>query len=96
MLERKYQANLIKKIEYMFPGCIVLKNDANYLQGFPDLLILYKNHWAALETKKTEFAHRQPNQEYYITLLDGMSYANFISPENESEVLSEIQSAFES
>lgn len=96
MLERKYQENLIKKIEYMFPGCIVLKNDANYLQGFPDLLILYKNHWAALETKKNEFAHRQPNQEYYVTLLDGMSYANFIFPENESEVLSEIQSAFES
>ena len=93
MLERKYQANLIKKIEYMFPGCIVLKNDANYLQGFPDLLILYKNHWAALETKKTEFAHHQPNQEYYVDKLRGMGYAAFIFPENEEDILREVQRA---
>lgn len=94
--ESKYQSELIRKIYKIFPDCIVLKNDANYIQGFPDLLILYKNKWAALETKRTEGAHRQPNQDYYINLLGTMSYANFIYPENELEVLNDIYKALKS
>jgi len=49
MLESAFQANLIKELETLFVGCVILKNDANYIQGFPDLLILYKNNWAVLE-----------------------------------------------
>lgn len=91
--ERAFQANLIKKLKDIFPGCVVLKNDPNYLQGFPDLLILYGEHWAALECKRFEAAPRRPNQEYYIDILDSMSYAAFIYPENEEEVLNDIQQA---
>lgn len=43
MLESRFQANLIKEIKKLFPGCIVMKSDSGYLQGIPDLLILYKN-----------------------------------------------------
>lgn len=96
MLERNYQPKLIKKLKTMFPGCVVLKNDANYLQGFPDLLILYQDRWAALETKKDKNAGHRPNQEHYVNLLHGMSYASFIFPENEEEVLHEVQRAFQS
>ena len=92
-LERDYQAHLKKRIEEILPGCIVLKTDPNQIQGFPDLLILYENRWGALEVKRTTKAHRQPNQEYYVKKLNKMSFACFVSPENEEEVLDEIQRA---
>jgi len=69
----------------------VLKNDAGYLQGIPDLLILYKNKWAALECKKSVESSVQPNQQHYIDQLDAMSYAAFICPESKQEVLDELQ-----
>ena len=94
MLESKFQAELIKDLEFMFEGCIVLKNDANYLQGFPDLTILYKNKWAVLECKRSEHESRQPNQEYYVDTLDRMSFSRFIWPGNKKEVLDELQQAF--
>ena len=94
MRERDYQAYLIKKLKTMFPGCIVLKNDPNYIQGFPDLTIFYGDRWAALEVKQSAAASHRPNQDYYVDMLNDMSYAAFIFPENESEVLREIQRAF--
>lgn len=78
----------------MFPGCIVMKNDSSYIQGIPDLLVLYKNRWASLECKKSEKAKRQPNQEYYIRQMDEMSFARFVCPENKEEVLNELQQTF--
>ena len=96
MLERDYQSKLIKKLKDMFPGCIVLKTDPNYKQGIPDLLILYENKWGALEVKRSSKAHHQPNQDYYVKRMNTMSFASFISPENEEEVLDEIQKTFRS
>lgn len=92
--EAAYQSLLIKRIYDTFPGAIVLKNDANYVQGFPDLLVLHNKHWAALETKRESKAKRQPNQTYYVTLLNNMSYASFISPDNEEEVFDALQQTF--
>lgn len=91
MLERDYQARLIRKLRRLFPGCIILKNDTDYLQGIPDLLILYGRNWAALEVKASEDAEEQPNQEYYIELMGEMSFAAFIYPEVEEEVLYALQ-----
>ena len=95
MLESVFQSKLIKELERRFTGCVILKNDANYIQGFPDLLILYKDKWAALECKKSADASFQPNQEYYLDLLDGMSFASVIWPEIKEEVLDELQQAFQ-
>ena len=95
MRERDYQAYLIKKLKAMFPGCVVLKNDPNYIQGFPDLTIFYGDRWAALEVKQDKAAGHQPNQDYYVEYLNGMSYAAFIFPENEREVLDEVQRALQ-
>lgn len=86
MRESRYQADLIKRLQKMFPGCFVLKNDSSYRQGVPDLLILYKDKWALLECKRSEDASKRPNQQYYIDILNKMSYAAFICPENEKEV----------
>lgn len=96
MLESKYQAQLIKKLEAMFEGCVILKNDPNYRQGFPDLLILFNEQWAALEVKQSSKAAHQPNQDYYIDRLNHMSFAAFIYPENERKVLDAIQHALTS
>lgn len=94
MREREYQALLIKKIKSLFPGSIVLKNDSSYRQGFPDLTIFYKDRWAVLEVKMRQTASHQPNQDYYIEQLSQMSYAAFVYPENEKEILDGLQQAF--
>lgn len=94
MLENKFQANLVKELKSQYPGCIVMKNDSSYIQGIPDLLVLYKNRWASLECKKTANARKQPNQEYYVGLMDEMSFSRFICPENKEEVLGELQRVF--
>ena len=95
-LERDFQGNLVKDLKKMFPGCIVMKNDSSYIQGIPDLLILHNDKWASLECKKTVNANRQPNQEYYVGIMNEMSFSRFIYPENKEEVLSELRKAFES
>jgi hypothetical protein len=94
MLESKFQALLIKELTILFPGCVILKNDPTYIQGFPDLLILYGNTWAALECKSSRTDIFQPNQEYYLDILKNMAYANVIYPENKEAVINELQQAF--
>jgi len=94
--ESDYQAGLIVRLKSWFPGCIVLKNDEQYIQGIPDLLILWHDMWAALEVKAHERAAERPNQGYYVDLMDSMSFAAFIFPENEEDVLYDLQQAFSS
>lgn len=96
MKESDYQSKVIKKIEKKFPGALVLKNDPSYKQGIPDLMILYKDKWAALEVKKDEKSRKepQPNQEYYVNMLNQMSFSSFIYPENEKEVFNALERSF--
>ena len=94
MRESEFQSKLIKDIKKRFPGCIVLKNDPEYIQGFPDLTILYGEHWAVLECKRADDSHHQPNQDFYILKTNEMSFGRFISPENKEEVLNDLQSTF--
>lgn len=91
MRESQFQAQLINKLNKMLPGIIILKNDPNYIQGIPDLILLYKNRWAALEVKRGATASVRPNQAHYVRTMYAMSYAAFIYPENESEILNEVQ-----
>lgn len=94
-LESKFQAELKKKIRDRFPGCIVMKNDPNDIQGIPDLTILHGQKWATLECKRSDKAkNRQPNQEYYVEKLNSMGFSRFIYPENEEQVLSDLSGYF--
>jgi len=92
--ESKFQHELIKEIESRFPGSIVLKNDPNYKQGIPDLLVMYNDHWGALEVKRSANEPHQPNQDYYIEAMNEMSFARFIFPENKEDTLDAMEQAF--
>jgi hypothetical protein len=96
MLESQFQSKLIKELKKLFPGCIVMKSDSGYLQGIPDLLILFNDKWAALECKQHAGAKKQQNQEYYVGKMDEMSFSRFICPENKEEVLHDLQQSFQS
>ena len=95
-LERDFQSKLIKEIKEKFPGCVVMKNDSSYIQGIPDLTVLYRDKWAALEVKRSKTASHRPNQEYYVGMMDEMSFARFICPETKETVLDEMEHAFRS
>lgn len=95
MLESRYQAQLIKRLEQRFPDCVILKNDSEYRPGIPDLTIFVGRRWAMLEVKASARARLQPNQDYYVEQLDRLSFAAFIYPENEEEVLDALESALQ-
>jgi len=96
MRESTYQSHLIVRARREFPGCFILKNDSSYMQGVPDLLILFRDKWAMLEVKISKDATEQPNQRHYVNLLNVMSFAAFIYPSNEEEVFSGLQQVFAS
>ena len=96
MLESKFQKSLIDEIESRFPGAMVLKNDPTYIQGVPDLLVLWNNKWAALEVKKSATASHQPNQDYYVEKMNDMSFSAFIYPENKEEILNAMEQSLSS
>ena len=91
-LESGFQDKLIKELKELFPGCMTFKMDQ--IQGIPDLLVLYGNKWASLECKQFARAKKQPNQDYYVGLMNSMSFSRFICPENKDEVLRELRKVF--
>ena len=93
MLEGRFKTEVIKEVKQLLPGCLVLHLDPNDVQGISDLLILYEKTWAVLEGKKSFNEPYRPNQEYYLEVLDGMSFASMICPENKEAVLYELQLA---
>lgn len=92
--EGKFQTELKKEIKKRFPGCIITKLDPNDIQGIPDLLVLWNDKWAALECKRSENASHRPNQEYYVNMMNNMSYSSFIFPENKERILDDMEQAF--
>lgn len=86
-LESEFQAKLVKELKSIFPNCFVLKNDANYIQGIPDLTVMWGNRWAMLECKESAKAPYRPNQEIYLALADEQSWSATIYPENKDDVI---------
>ena len=96
MKESEFQRKLIKKLKDRFPGCYVMKNDANHKAGIPDLTVLYEDHWATLECKKSETATHRLHQDRNVEKMNKMSFSAFIYPENEEEVINEMERSFKS
>ena len=91
-LESGFQDKLKEELKQLFPGCMIFKMDQ--IQGIPDLLVLYKDKWFSLENKKSLNAKHRPNQDYYVDLMNKMSFSRFICPENKDEVLEELKKIF--
>jgi len=89
--ESRFQASLIREIKRKYPGAVIIKPDSGYLQGIPDRLILYQDKWAAFECKAAEYSGHRINQDYYIDILDEMSYASFVYPQNKERFFYELQ-----
>lgn len=94
MLENKFKQKFVKELKEIFPGSMVLHLDPNEIQGVPDLLILYKDQWAALEGKISAKASHRPNQDYYVSKLNEMGFAGFVYPENKDEVIRDLKLYF--
>lgn len=94
--ESDFNKRLLARIARAFKGSIILKTNANDLPGFPDRIVLFENHWAAFESKRSSIARLQPNQDYYIDLLNSMSFARFVNPSTEELFIHELQTAFRS
>lgn len=96
MRESWFQRRLIKELKEKYPDSIIKKVEPPP-QGIPDVWIFHTNgKYAALECKKSEKEHHQPNQDYYVDKINKMAFARFIFPENKEEVLNELQRALES
>jgi hypothetical protein len=93
-LESRIQADLIKDLEVLLPGCLVLKGNSDYVQGVPDLIVLFQDRWAALEVKRSATSPARPNQPYYVDKLDHMGFAAFVFPENREHILDALQNYF--
>ena len=94
-IESNFQRKLKKELKERYPGCYVMKNDANDIQGIPDLTILYKDKWATLEVKKSKTATHRANQDLHVERMNAMSFSAFIYPENKEEILNELDWKFE-
>lgn len=93
-LESDFQHHVISRLnELVGRHGYILNLDGSYIQGFPDILVLYKGRWAALECKKSSIEKEQPNQRYYIEALNHLSFASFIYPAIEDEVINDLQQA---
>lgn len=94
MREAEFQRKLITEIKDRFQDCVVIKNDADYIQGIPDITVFWGNHWATLECKKSARASHRPNQDYYVDKMNRMSFSAFVYPENMEDVLDDMERSF--
>lgn len=95
MLEKDFQPKLIRAIKDRFPGCTVMKTDPRQIQGIPDLLVLYKSHWALLETKAWNSSKKRPNQELRVGEYNKLSFSAFVNPTNMEDVLHDMERSFQ-
>lgn len=91
--EGRFQDRVVKDLESL--GALVLKNDATYRQGIPDLTAFMVGGEAiVIELKKAppSKSDYRPNQEWYLGELEVMGFRTFVVyPENWDEVFHAIR-----
>lgn len=93
MTENKIQQIMIAELRDMFPDWFVFPMSGSDYQGFPDILILYKDTYAVLEVKREIDSPKQPNQDYYIRFMSKCVFSSFIWPDVKEEVYRDLQHA---
>lgn len=94
MNECQYQRRIIRRIYREYPEVVVVRTNPQLQQGIPDLIVLSRRNWVALELKRSRTARHRPNQSYWLDRLGLIGFARFLYPENEQEVFNEIQTLF--
>lgn len=95
MREAEFQRLFLDDAACVLDGMFYVKNDEQLIQGIPDLTLFCGPYWAWIEVKAHANAAERPNQRYYIDLANRMgAYGAFVYPENEREVLHDLQRAF--
>jgi len=98
--EGNFKSKLIEKLEKRYPNFVITKLEADLKNGIPDIVILGdKKRWATLEAKKSKKDVTKPrtnkrSQDYYVSTMSKMGYSSYIYPENEEEVLRELEDYF--
>lgn len=95
MREGKFQTWFREQLEFHFPGSVVVKLDTRYKTGVPDLIMLWEDKWATFEVKADAKAAHRPLQDYYVQMMNDMSFSAFVHPENFEEVLDAVQRALQ-
>lgn len=91
MLEKDFQAKVIKWLKSQ--GCIAIKyqQNATTKASFPDILFLKEGFWGAIECKKSKTSKFRPGQKEMVAKLDEWSWAKAVYPENWAEVQAELK-----
>lgn len=89
-----FKKRLKDRLVSTFPRCMIFDLNPNDNQGIPDLLILFRDRWASLEAKGYFNSPHRPNQDYYVDLMNNMSFSSFIFPENEEQVIEQLHNHF--
>lgn len=90
MLESKFKTRLRNRIEKEFPGAIVMHTNPVERRGAPDLVVLYKDKWVALEGKQESKSSHRPLQDYRVEEWNKLSFARFVEPSNEQDVIDDM------
>lgn len=96
MKESKFKKQFQSKLEERTKGIDLDFFNWQGSRSRPDMIILGTNVWATLEFKRSKNASAQPNQDYHIDRLAKKGYARFVYPENEEEVLDDLEELFTS
>ncbi len=71
----------------LLPGSLVLKNDPNYIQGIPDLMILHGDMWVYSGQRPRAMEFSEPG--YYVNQLTRLGFARFIYPRTSRRVFND-------
>jgi len=94
MIEATFQSHFMSILERNYPAATVIKVDPTFRKSFPDVIMLGPgSFWGAFETKRAYGSPQQPNQSYYIDVMDAQCFGRFVQPENLEEVLRDLEQA---